>query len=179
MGVRFEVEPAGVDELTEGEPSFLALENARLKAREVSRRSSTPGRVVLAADTVVALGGRILDKPSGPQEARASIAALAGTEHEVHGGLVLAGPDGQWREATATSTVSFRPLTGDEVSAYVATGEWEGRAGGYAIQLKGGSLVESVDGEHSNVVGLSEAALRRLVQGLVPAGGPPGDRYNP
>ena len=109
----------------------------------------------------------------------ASIAELAGREHLVHGGLVLAGPGDQWREATSVSAVTFRPLSPEEVDAYVASGEWEGRAGGYAIQLTGRSLVESVDGEEANVIGLSVRALRGLVQGLVPAGGRSGDRYNP
>ena len=157
----------------------MALENARLKAREVVDRGGEPGRVVLAADTVVAVDGQILDKPAGPREAAASIAKLAGREHLVHGGMVIAGPGDEWREATSVSAVTFRPLTPAEVDEYVASGEWEGRAGGYAIQLTGRSLVESVDGEEANVIGLSVLALEALVQGLVPGGGRSGDRYNP
>lgn len=168
-----------MEEIVEGPPGAVALENARLKAREVKGRSADPRRVVLAADTVVALGDRILDKPGTPGEASRSIAALAGERHEVYGGLVLAGPGDQWREASAVSSVAFRPLDEKEVAAYVATGEWQGRAGGYAIQLEGGSLVESVTGERGNVIGLSTDALEALVQGLVPGGGRLGDRYNP
>ena len=179
LGVDFVVDPAGVEEIVDGDPAEVALENARLKAREVVGRGVDPGRVVLAADTVVALDGRILDKPAGPREAAASIAKLAGREHLVHGGMVIAGPGDEWREATSVSAVTFRPLSPEEVDAYVASGEWEGRAGGYAIQLTGRSLVESVDGEEANVIGLSVRALRGLVQGLVPAGGRSGDRYNP
>lgn len=178
-GVPFEVAPTGVEEVTEGDPARVALENARLKAREALRRRPGAGTVVLAADTVVALDGTILDKPADSGRARASIEALAGRTHEVFGGIVLAGPGEQWREASRVSRVSFRPLAPGEVEDYVATGEWEGRAGGYAIQLSGCALVESVEGDRENVIGLSREALAGLVQGLVPSGGDGGDRYNP
>ena len=178
-GIPFEVVPTGVAEVTEGEPGLVALENARLKARAGQRLRPGPEAVVLAADTVVALDGEIIDKPAGRGEALRAVGSLAGRSHEVHGGVVVAGPGDQWREASLVSRVSFRPLTGDEVREYVATGEWEGRAGGYAIQLAGAGLVESVEGDRENVIGLSTAALSGLVQGLVPAGGQAGDRYNP
>lgn len=167
-----------MEEAVEGDPAWVALENARRKAREGLLRHPEPGTVVLAADTVVALDGAILDKPVGVTQARASVAALAGRTHEVFGGLVVAGPAGQWREASRVSRVTFRPLTAEEVDAYVATGEWEGRAGGYAIQLSGSTLVESLEGDEENVIGLSSEALAGLVQGLVPSGGGAADRYN-
>ena len=179
LGVEFDVVEPDVDELTEGDPASVALENARLKARAVRRRLGEAPSVVLAADTVVAAGGRILDKPADSPQARDSIVTLAGRSHEVCGGVVLAGPGAQWREGVARSVVTFRPLDAGEVAAYVETGEWRGRAGGYAIQLGGGRLVESVQGDRSNVVGLSLELLGTMVQGLVPAGGVSGDRYNP
>ena len=179
LGVEFDVVEPDVDELTEGDPASVALENARLKARAVRGRLGEDPGVVLAADTVVAAGGRILDKPADSRQARDSIATLAGQSHEVCGGIVLAGPGPQWREGIARSAVTFRPLDAGEVAAYVETGEWRGRAGGYAIQLEGGRLVESVQGDRSNVVGLSLELLGTMVQGLVPAGGVGGDRYNP
>ena len=77
------------------------------------------------------------------------------------------------------SRVTFRALAPGEVDEYVATGEWEGRAGGYAIQLAGAGLVDSLEGDRENVIGLSTASLAGLVQGLVPSGGEAGDRYNP
>ncbi|MFM8560948.1 MAG: Maf family protein [Solirubrobacterales bacterium] len=178
-GVSFEVAPTGVEEAVEGEPAWVALENARRKARAGLLHHPEPGAVVLAADTVVALDGEILDKPAGAAQARESITALAGRTHEVFGGIVLAGPGDRWREASRVSRVTFRPLTATEVEAYVATGEWEGRAGGYAIQLSGSALVESLEGEEANVIGLSREALAGLVQGLVPSGGEAADRYNP
>lgn len=168
-----------MDELDSGDPVAVALENARRKARAVRARHPGEETVVLAADTVVALDGRILDKPRSAGEAEASIGALAGASHEVFGAVVLAGPGPAWREGQARSVVTFRPLTADEVAGYVASGEWKGRAGGYAIQLGGGGLVEGLEGERSNVVGLSTDLLDTLVQGLVPAGGAAGDRYNP
>jgi septum formation protein len=170
--------PTGVEEVVEGDPAWVAMENARRKAREGLLRHPEAGTVVRAADTVVALDGTILDKPAGVEEARAAIGALAGRTHEVFGGIVLAGPAGQWREAARVSRVTFRPLAEWEVEEYVATGEWQGRAGGYAIQLSGSGLVDGVEGDEENVVGLSSEALAVLVQGLVPSGGRAADRYN-
>lgn len=178
-GVPFEVAPTGVPEIAEGDPAEVALENARRKAREGLLRHPGPEVVVLAADTVVALDGTILDKPADAGQARASVGALAGRTHEVFGGIVLAGPGEQWREASCVSRVTFRALAPREVDGYVATGEWEGRAGGYAIQLTGGGLVDSLEGDRENVIGLSTASLAGMVQGLVPSGGDAGDRYNP
>ena len=178
LGIGFEVDPAGIEEVTEGPPAAVALENARLKAREVMGRRDRAGEVVLAADTVVSAGDRIIDKPSDAAQAALAIEQLAGREHEVWGGVVVAGPGDQWREGLCRSGVRFRPLGPEEVSGYVALGEWEGRAGGYAIQLRGGELVESVEGDRENVIGLSTALLGQLVQGLVPPGGPAPDRYN-
>ena len=175
----FDVEPTGVYEVVEGDPAWVSLENARRKAREGLLRHPGPETVVLAADTVVALEGAILDKPADAAQARASIGSLAGRTHEVFGGIVLAGPGKQWREASRVSRVAFRPLGPSEVDEYVATGEWEGRAGGYAVQLSGSALVESLEGDAENVIGLSSEAVAGLVQGLVPPGRGSGDRYNP
>ncbi len=177
--VPFEVAATGVDEVVEGDPAWVAIENARRKARAGRLRHPAPETVVLAADTVVALDGKILDKPTDAGRARDSVGALAGRTHEVFGGIVIAGPGDEWREASTASRVTFRALAPREVDEYVATGEWDGRAGGYAIQLSGSGLVDSLEGDRENVIGLSMAALAGLVQGLVPSGGRAGDRYNP
>lgn len=177
--VPFETDATGVDEVTVGDPGAVAMENARRKAREGRLRNPGQDTVVLAADTVVALQGRIFDKPADAEQARASLADLAGQRHEVFGAIVLAGPGDDWREGLAVTGVGFRPLGDDEIEAYVATGDWEGRAGGYAIQLSGSGLVASLEGDAENVVGLSTALLATLVQGLVPPGRQGGDRYNP
>lgn len=178
-GIPFEVAPTGTAELTEGDPAQVALENARRKAREGRLSHPEPEAVILAADTVVALEGKILDKPADAGRARDSVGTLAGRTHEVFGGIVLAGPGEEWREASCVSRVTFRALAPVEVEEYVATGEWEGRAGGYAVQLSGAGLVDSLEGDRENVIGLSTATLAGLVQGLMPSGGGAGDRYNP
>ena len=158
--------PAGVEELSAGDPRAVALENARRKAAAVAARH--PGRPVLGVDTVVALDGRIYDKPADAAEARATLRALSGRTHEVISGVAL----GE-RSVAATTRVTFRPLerapdpliaphharSASWVEWYVALGEWRDRAGGYAIQGAGAALVTRVEGDYLNVVGLPLAAL--------------------
>ncbi|MFN8131194.1 MAG: Maf family protein [Solirubrobacteraceae bacterium] len=160
LGVAFDVAPADVPEIEAGDPAAVALENALRKA------AATPGRLVLAADTVVALDGELLGKPRGEEEARAWLRRLAGRTHEVHGGLALR-RDGATVSATAMTRVTFRPLAAHEAGWYVATGEWRGRAGGYAIQGRGAALVERIEGDYLNVVGLPLAALMSVAPELV------------
>ena len=131
----------------------MASENARRKALAV------PGKLVLGVDTLVALDGRIYGKPGDDEEARAVLAALSGATHEVVSGIALRGPGGGLREVVATTAVTFRPLTGETIDWYVATGEWRDRAGGYAIQGRGAALVAAIEGDYLNVVGLPVAAL--------------------
>jgi septum formation protein len=151
-----------VQELTAGDPRELALENARRKALAV------PSPLTLGADTDVALDGEILGKPAGAEQAREFLARLAGRDHVVVGGIALA-QDGALREtAVEATTVRFRPLTAAEIDWYVATGEWRGRAGGYAIQGAGGALVAAIGGDYLNVVGLPLARLLTLRPGLLP-----------
>ncbi|HEX2410182.1 MAG TPA: Maf family protein [Solirubrobacteraceae bacterium] len=157
-GFEFTVLPANVEEETHGEPAEVAELNARRKATAI------PGSLVLGADTVVALDGDILGKPADEAAAREYLRRLNGRTHEVVGAIALA-QDG---EVTATAVevtrVAFTRHTDEEIDAYVATGEWVGRAGGYAIQESGGSrLVEWVDGDYLNVVGLPLARLEELL----------------
>ena len=117
---------------------------------------------MLGVDTEVLFGDELLGKPADAGEAEAMIAALSGRTHEVVSGLCLRG-DG-WEELHSESTlVTFRALNGADVTRYVAAGEWEGRAGAYAIQGFGASLVERIDGDFLNVVGLPAALLVRLL----------------
>ena len=170
LRVPFDARPTHVDELEDGEPAFVAAENARRKAAAGRGALADPERgraVVLACDTVVALGGRVYGKPADAAQARAFIADLAGATHEVLGALAVALPDGRILERTDRTLVTFAPLDQGQVAEYVATGEWEGRAGGYAIQQRGGALIEGIEGDYLNVVGLPVPALRTLVQGLV------------
>jgi septum formation protein len=117
---------------------------------------------VLGVDTTVVLDGRIYAKPVDATDAEQTLVGLSGKTHAVLSGLCLLTPDWEMVEAAAT-LVTFRVLTQRDVSAYVASGEWEGRAGAYAIQGRGASLVERVDGDYLNVVGLPVSLLVRLL----------------
>ncbi|MDQ3607590.1 MAG: Maf family protein [Actinomycetota bacterium] len=163
LGVRFAVRPADVPEDATGEPAALALAHALRKARVVA---GDPTETVLGIDTVVALDGEVFGKPTGEDAARAVLTRLAGRTHEVHSGLaVLHG--GEERTASAVTSVTFRPLDDVQVAAYAATGEWRGRAGGYAIQGRGAALVRRIEGDYLNVVGLPVAALVDLLPALL------------
>jgi septum formation protein len=151
------VRPAAVDEDTEGEPAEVALSNARRKAAAV------PGAVVLGADTVVALDGEILGKPRDAAQAREYVGRLNGRTHEVVGGIALARGGEIVATAVETTRVTFHEMDDATLDRYVATGEWEGRAGGYAIQGAGGSLVAFVDGDYLNVVGLALGRVKAML----------------
>jgi len=151
-----------VDELDLGEPGAVALENALRKARAARAPVPVPvpgaQEVVLGCDTLVALDGAIYGKPPDEDAARTTLLALQGTTHEVVSGLALLLPDGE-RTALARTKVTFRAFDGALLDWYLATGEWRGRAGGYAIQGAGAALVRGVEGDYENVVGLPLAAL--------------------
>ncbi|HEX5910667.1 MAG TPA: Maf family protein, partial [Thermoleophilaceae bacterium] len=138
-----------------GHPRDLVLENARRKAAAVE------GEDVLGADTTVALDGAILGKPADATEARSHLQRLSGGTHEVWSAVAFRG------EAVADVTaVTFREL-GPLLDWYVDTGEWEGKAGAYAIQGLGAALVERIDGDYNCVVGLPVAALLALAPDLI------------
>jgi septum formation protein len=162
LGLEFTVEPADVEEIAVGEPRAVVTENALRKARSVAR----PGELVLGADTEVVLDGEVLGKPAGPEEAEALLRRLSGREHEVMTAIAVC-EDGGERTAVSVTVVRFRQLADTDVDWYLATGEWRGVAGGYAIQGRGAALVESIEGDYFNVVGLPVAALLRLVPGLL------------
>jgi septum formation protein len=171
LGIAHAVRATHAEELEDGDPRALAAENARRKAaagRAALDAGAREHSVVLACDTVVALDGRAYGKPADEREARAHLAALAGRTHEVLGALAVAAPDGRVLEQTDITKVTFAALTEPQIAAHVATGEWDGRAGGYAIQGAGAALVERIEGDYLNVVGLPVHALRALVSGLVP-----------
>jgi len=164
LGIPFSVLVPEVAELEAGPPDAVALENAHRKAAAVAR--DAPASLVLGADTVVALDGRIYGKPRGESDARASIRALAGRRHAVFGGLCLACA-GRLRTAVASTLVQFRELDDRVIDWYVASGEWRDRAGGYAIQGRGAALVRAIEGDYLNVVGLPVAALLELAPELL------------
>jgi septum formation protein len=156
LGVAFTVRPSGAIELHEGDPGALAAENALRKARAV--RTPCASEAVIGCDTLVALDGVIYGKPSDEREARATLEALNGATHEVLSGVAVLLGDEE-RTAIARTAVTFRALDGALLDWYLATGEWRGRAGGYAIQGAGAALVRAVEGDYENVVGLPLATL--------------------
>lgn len=160
LGVPFRVEAPSVDELAEGEPRAVVLENARRKAAAVD------GRLVLGADTEVVLDGAVCGKPRDEAHAERLLRALAGREHEVLGGLALRRAGGELT-AIALTRVRFRALSERELAWYLGSGEWRERAGAYAIQGRGAALVERVEGDPLNVVGLPVAALLSLAPDLI------------
>jgi septum formation protein len=162
LGVAFEVQVPHVEELTHGDPRETVIENARRKTRAVS----APDRV-LGVDTAVVLGERIFGKPRDADEAAGFLLALSGRSHEVMSGIALREPGGGERTDVALTRVRMRLLEGPLLAWYLATGEWAGRAGGYAIQARGAALVEAIEGDYTNVVGLPVPALLRLAPDLL------------
>jgi septum formation protein len=160
LGVEFRVEPPEVEELGEGEPRALVLENALRKARAVE------GERVLGVDTAVVLDGRALGKPRDAAEAEGFLHELAGREHEVMSGIAVRDAAGVRSDVAATA-VRFRELDEHTIDWYISRGEWGDAAGGYAIQGKGAALVERIEGDFWNVVGLPVPALLRLAPDLL------------
>jgi nucleoside triphosphate pyrophosphatase len=138
----------------------LVREHALGKARSVAAQAGN--RPVLAVDTAVSLGGKLFGKPANAEEAERMLEELAGETHVVVSGLCLLTPG--WEVVEHDSTrVTFRQLTPRELARHMAHGEWEGRAGGYAIQGRGAALVEAIEGDYLNVVGLPAALLVRIL----------------
>jgi septum formation protein len=159
LGLDFEVRVSDVAERDEGAPVAVAAENARRKALAVAGDGT--GELVVGCDTLVATGHQIWGKPPDESAARATLRHLSGCTHEVVSGLALV-CDGEVREATETTLVTFRELDEQTIDWYLSTREWEGRAGGYAIQGRGAVLVSRIEGDYLNVVGLPVAALLAL-----------------
>ena len=162
LGIPFDVVPPSYEEHDppDAEPSQLVQEHALGKARSVAPISRD--RVILGVDTTVALDGRIYAKPASAGDAERMLEELSGRTHAVVSGLCLVTPAWEVVEAAAT-LVTFRALTPRDLASYVATREWEGRAGAYAIQGRGAALVDRVEGDYLNVVGLPAALLVRLL----------------
>lgn len=170
LGVAFEVRPTDAVEIEAGDPFGVAQENALRKLAAATVQLGDAERaqtVVLACDTVVAIGERVYGKPAGEAQARAYIGDLAGETHHVIGALAIGAPDGRVLQRADITAVTFAALTPDQIATYCALGEWQGRAGGYAVQGRGAALVERIEGDYLNVVGLPVLALRDLVHGLV------------
>ncbi len=145
-------------------PRLLAIRLANAKADAAAPLA--PGALVLAADTVVGVGRRILPKPEAPDAARSCLDLLSGRRHQVTTAVVLLTPDGRRRQRVVASAVTFQRLTEQQVEAYLASGEWQGKAGGYAIQGRAEAFVRFLSGSHSNVVGLPLFETAQLLRGV-------------
>ncbi len=157
-------------------PEAHALRLAREKAMSVARLPEAAGAVVLGADTVVACGRRILPKAEDEKTARDCLALLSGRRHRVIGGITALTPHGAAVSRTCITTVGFKRLAAAEIERYMETGEWQGKAGGYAIQGRAAVFVRFLRGSYSNVVGLPLFETERLLQGLGRAAGGGGRR---
>ena len=166
LGLEFETQSPDVDEQTEGEPRELVVRNATRKAEAVA--GDHPDALVIAGDTEVVIDREVLGQPEDEAQAREHLERLSGAEHHVLGGLALLGPDDdEPRTGVDVATVAFRELDERLLSAYLASGEWRGRAGSYAIQGLGSALVDIVRGDVSNVIGLPVGLLIRLAPELI------------
>ena len=157
------IDPAEIDEaaLKAELPRLHAIRLARKKARAVAARHS--GAVVLAADTVVAVGRRILPKAEDRLTAEACLSLLSGRRHHVLTAIAVIDAEGRLRERLSDTIVTFKPLTDNEIATYLATDEWSGKAGGYAIQGRAEAFVRYLAGSHSGVVGLPLYETRNLL----------------
>lgn len=178
-GYTFAILPVEVDETPhQGEPPIeYVIRVARAKAEAAALRCRESGSVVLAADTAVVAAGRILGKPRDRSDAEQMLKTLSGAIHEVHTGVIIRRSN---RDVSAVTTtrVRFSPLLDSEIAWYVASGEPEGKAGGYAIQARAARFVDWMEGSWSNVVGLPIGTVHRLLKeigeapGLIDGSGP-------
>jgi septum formation protein len=160
------IDPTEIDETPmPGElPRPLALRLAREKAAVAARRH--PEAFVLAADTVVAVGRRLLGKPEDAADAKRMLTLLSGRAHRVLTAVAATAPGGRTGSRLSETRLRFKRLTGAEVAAYVACGEWAGKAGGYGIQGRAGAFVIALSGSYTGVVGLPLYETRALLEGL-------------
>ena len=159
------IDPPDIDETPRrGElPPAYVMRLAEEKARTVMPRH--PGAFILGADTVVACGRRILPKTEDEASARSCLELLSGRRHRVHGAITLVIPDGGLTSRRVDSLVAFKRLSEIEIRAYLRSGEWRGKAGGYAIQGRAAALIRWVSGSYSNVVGLPLFETVQLLAG--------------
>ncbi|TAJ91013.1 Maf family nucleotide pyrophosphatase [Reyranella sp.] len=159
-----EIDPADIDEspLARELPRAYALRMATAKLAAVMPRH--PGAIVLAADSAVVCGRRILPKTETIDEARTCLGLLSGRRHRVLGGLAVAGPDAKVKSRLVETIVRFKRLETAEIDAYLESGEWRGKAGGYAIQGRAAAFVAFLSGSYSNVVGLPLFETEQLLK---------------
>ncbi len=156
---------ANIDEtpLKDELPRDHAARLAVAKAKAV--RSKNPDTFILAADTVVACGRRILPKAENEKDARECLSLLSGRRHHVYGGIAVITPEGKVLQKISDTVVQFKILTQQEIDSYITSGEWDGKAGGYAIQGMAAAFIKSIRGSYSNVVGLSLYDTMQILNG--------------
>lgn len=156
--------PADIDETPlKGEGArTMAMRLADAKAMAAWQN----GETVIAADTVVAVGRRLLGKPANEIEAKKFLSLLSGRSHRVVGGVAVIAPDGKKSVRASITRVTFKRLGDDELARYIASGEWRDKAGAYGIQGRGGVYVKNISGSYFNVVGLDIAILATMLRGL-------------
>ncbi len=161
-GYSFEVIASEAEELVSAaSPGELVKLNAAIKARGVAALPRARGRFVIGADTVVCLDGEILGKPRDAADAKRMLKSLSGRRHEVLTGWCIVSPDGSEESGVCATNVKFRELSGEDIDSYVATGEPMDKAGAYGVQERGCTLVESVEGDFFNVVGLPISVIHK------------------
>jgi septum formation protein len=161
------IRPADIDEsrIADEKPREHAARLAAAKAATVTALPDASGAFLLAADTVVGVGRRILPKAEDATTARQCLELLSGRRHRVFGGVVLVTPDGRQLARLVVSEVRFKRLDASEIAGYLASGEWQGKAGGYAIQGRAAAFVAWIGGSHSNIVGLPLFETAALLRG--------------
>lgn len=159
------IAPADIDEtpLKNEHPRQLAQRLAVQKAQAVAPHY--PGCLVLAADTTVACGTRLLDKAENADYARHCLEMLSGRRHHVYGGIALISPGGKTYRRLIDTSVRFKRISHTEIERYIESGEWDGKAGGYAIQGQASAFVTFISGSYSNIVGLSLYDTARILEG--------------
>ena len=160
------VEPADIDEsIARNETgSHLVKRLALSKAKYVYERN--PNNFIIGADTIVSAGRRLMGKPSDSDNARAYLKQLSGRRHRVYGGICVISPEGNSSLKSISTFVRFKRLTPAEIDAFILTGQWKDKAGGYAIQGLAGSFVLSINGSYTNIVGLDIASAIAMLTGL-------------
>ncbi len=161
------VSPCDIDEtpLKDETPRELAGRLSVAKAKAAA--AAHPGALILAADTVVGAGRRILDKTEDEKRARQILALLSGRRHRVYGGVAVIAPNGKLTARVVMTQVMFKRLSDADIGAYIATGEWRGKAGAYAVQGHAGPFVPWIGGSYTNIVGLCVHTAEKLISGAL------------
>ncbi len=160
------IDPPHIDETAHRAEPPLAYAGRMARGKLAAIAPKHPGVWVLAADTVVACGRRILPKAETEAEARQCLEMLSGRRHRVLGGIAVAAPDGRASDRVVVTSVAVKRLTAAEIAAYIDSGDWRGKAGGYAIQGRAAAFIPWINGSYSNVVGLSLSDVIAMLGGL-------------